>query len=130
MQHLKEGAKMASPRNIVPLITPSQVAEFEATTPVAHLTDHGGPLLSAVEVQAIFWGEAWQQPAQSALIPRVGDFFTFILQSSLMDLMAEFGRPETPIGHGQFVGSVTTTTPELGSTVSDAQIKQALQGWI
>jgi hypothetical protein len=124
------GTKRATPRKIVPLLTPHQQAAFAATAPVAQLAHHGGPLLSAVQVQAVFWGDAWQQPAQSALIPQLGQFFTFILQSSLMDLLAEYGVQGKPIGHGQFLGSVTVTTPALGGTVSDDQIQQALQGWI
>lgn len=90
----------------------------------------GGPLLSNVQVQAIFWGAGWQQAAQSALIPKIGQFFTFILASQLLDFLAEYGVAGKPIGHGQYLGSVTTTAPTLGTTVSDAQIQQALQGWI
>jgi hypothetical protein len=122
--------KVVRPRNIVPLLTPELREALEAAAPVAHLTHHGGPVLTAVQVQAIFWGAAWQQPAQSALIPQIEQFFTFILQSSLMDLMAEFSIPGQSIGHGQFIGSVTTTTPALGNTVTNDQIQDAIQGWI
>jgi hypothetical protein len=117
---------MASrPRNIVPLIAPHEMAAF-AAAPTAHLTNHGGPILTSVQLQAVFWGTAWQQAPQSTLIAQLGSFFTFILQSSLMDLLAEYG----PIGHGQYLGAVNVTTPAIGTTVSDAQIQQALQGWI
>lgn len=113
------------PQNIVPLITPEGVRTFSPAA-TAHLTDHGGPVLKAAEVQAIFWGSAWQQAPQDALIPQLGNFFTFILQSSLMDVLAQYGS----IGHGQYLGAVTLTAPALGSTVSDTQIQQALQDWI
>jgi hypothetical protein len=123
-------AAPATPRNIVPLITPEQHAAFALTAPSAQLSYHGGPLLSNVQVQAIFWGTAWQQPSQVTLIQKLGNFFTFILKSSLMDFLAEYGVAGKPIGHGQFLGSITTTAPVLGSTVTDAQIQQALKGWI
>ena len=116
---------IAPPRNIVPLITPQELAVF-SPSPAAHLSNHGGPILSSVEVQAVFWGNAWQQAPQSTLISQLGSFFGFILQSSLMDLLAEYG----PIGHGNYLGPVTVTSPSLGTTISDTQIQQALQGWI
>ncbi len=118
-----------TPKNIVPLFTPGQAAPLQAAT-TAQLTYHGGPVLSNVKVQAIFWGDGWQPAAQADLIPQLGRFFTFILQSCLMDLLAEYGVPGHPIGHGQYLGPVTTATPALGVTVSDLQIQQALQGWI
>jgi len=120
----------STPRNIVPLVTPQDTAAFAAAAPAAHLSYHGGPLLSNVQVQAVFWGAAWQQPAQAALIPRLGEFFTFILQSSLMDVLAQYSVAGQSISQGQYLGPVTVTTPPLGNSVSDPQIQQALQQWV
>jgi hypothetical protein len=119
----------ASPRNIVPMIAPHEMAAF-APAPAAHLSYHGGPLLSAVQVEAIFWGTAWQQAPQQPLIAQIGKFFSFILKSSLMDVLAQYGVPGKPIGHGSFLGATTVTTPVLKNTVTDKQIQTALQGWI
>lgn len=119
-----QSGPILKPRNIVPSITPTELLAFAAPE-TAQLTNHGGPILSSVQVQAIFWGEAWGQSPQSDLIPQFGDFFNFILTSSLMDMLAEYG-----VGHGQYLGAVTLTNPALGMRVSDDQIQQGLQGWI
>jgi hypothetical protein len=121
---------MIKPRYIVPLIKPKEAAAAIQPAPTAHLTYHGGPLISAVEVRAIFWGSAWKENPNSDLIPQLGNFFDFILQSSLMDVLAQYGVAGKPIGHGKYLGPVVTTGPALGDTVSDDEIQQALQGWI
>src|SRR5947209_1767858 len=89
--------KPVSPRIIVPRLAPEEHAAFAVTAPAAHLTYHNGPLLQAVEVITLFWGPAWQQPAQSALIPRLNQFFDFILTSALIDVLAEYGVAGHPI---------------------------------
>jgi hypothetical protein len=125
--------KAVRPRTIVPLLTPEVHAAFARTAAAAHLSYHGGPLLSAVQVITIFWGNTWQQPAQITLIARLNQFFDFILNSALMDALEEYGVLGKPIGHGSRVGTATVTTSEPGGgtgSVSDAQIQQALQGWI
>lgn len=116
---------VGKPRNIVPLISPQEVSAFSAA-PTAHLTYHGGPVLTSVRVQTLFWGTAWQRPPQSALIVQLGKFFDFILQSSLIDVLEQYGS----ISHGEYLSAVKLTTPSLESTISDAQVQQALQGWI
>ena len=120
------------PRNIVPLLTPELHAAFKQATQSATLSYHNGPVLSNVQVQAIFWGSWWQQSAQNVLKAKLDQFFQFIVgpTSSLMNLLAEYGVSGHPIGYGQYLGSVTVPSPTLGSTVSDLQIQQALQGWI
>jgi hypothetical protein len=107
-----------------------------ALAPQAHLSYHGGPLLTNVRVFTIFWGAAWQQSPQSTLIGQLNQFFDFILTSSLMDLMAQYSVPGQAIGHGSRVGTATITNSEPGKAVAggrevtDAQIQQALQTWV
>jgi len=106
---------------------------IQVTATPPHLTYGGGPLLTAVQVYTIFWGAAWQQPAQSGLLPQLNQFFDFILTSSLLDLLAEYSVPGQAIGHGSRIGTSTITTSEPGGgsgQVTDAQIQQALQGWL
>jgi hypothetical protein len=117
------------PSKFVPTISPSEVAAFAAPR-TARLSYHDGPLISAAQLQAIFWGPTWQQAPHSTLIGRMNEFFQFILRSSFMDVLAQYSVPGRPIGHGQYLGAVTVTTPALGDSVSDEQIRQALQGWI
>ena len=125
-----------APRMIVPMISAEHGSAFTFAAmgvPVPHLAYHGGPLLTSVQVVTIFWGAAWNQSAQASLIPQINHFFDFIVTSSLMDVLAEYSVPGKTIGHGSRIGTATITTSEPGGgtgTVSDAQIQQALQGWI
>lgn len=119
---------MALQRRIVPMY-----GEVRAPTVAPHLTYGGGPLLTAVEVYTIFWGAAWLLPAQSGLPPQLNQFFDFIVTSPLLDLLAQYSVPGQTIGHGSRIGTSTITTSEPGGgslQVTDAQIQQALQGWI
>jgi hypothetical protein len=101
--------------------------------PPAHLSYGNGPLLRSVEVYTIFWGAAWAQPAQNALVPQINQFFDVILKSPLLDLLAEYSVPGEAIGRGSRVGTSTITSSEPGGgqgNVTDNQIQRALQAWI
>jgi hypothetical protein len=114
------------------VIVPMHGAAQKLATP-AHLSYSNGPLLTSVEVYTIFWGAAWSQPAQAAMVAKINQFFDVILKSSLLDLLSEYSVAGKAIGHGSRVGTSTITSPEPGGgtgTVTDAQIQQALQGWI
>ena len=124
---------VAQPRQIVPIIPAGAPEAVVGLAPTTHLTYHNGPVLTAVEVVTIFWGQAWTQAAQSGLIPQLNAFFDLILTSSLMDLMAEYSVPGQAIGHGSRIATATITASEPGGgtgQISDAQIQQALQGFI
>jgi hypothetical protein len=118
---------------IVPLHLPDTLgqptAEAKAAGPAAapQLTYRNGPLLTAVEVFTIFWGPAWQQPAQSAMVTEINQFFDFILPSALIDQLAEYSVPGKTIGHGKHTGTLTITTPKLKHSVSDTAIQHMLQ---
>lgn len=124
---------MVEPLHIVPLVKGAAPPAAQA----ANVTYHGGPVLGGVEVVTIFWGAAWAETAQATLAQNLNAFFDSILQSSLMDLMAEYSTPSQAIGHGSRVATVTLSQSEPGSpqpgggrSVSDAQIQTALQGWV
>lgn len=118
---------------IVPLYVPDAVSqptvEAAAAAPAAapHLTYRKGPLLSAVEVFTIFWGPAWQSTPQSGMAAQLNQFFDFILTSSLIDQLAEYNVPAYAINHGRRIGTLTTSTPALKQSVSDAAIQHMLQ---
>src|SRR5262249_1653041 len=104
-----------------------------AQAPAAQLTYGNGPLLTAVEVHPIFWGAAWQQAPQTTMLTQLNQFFDFILTSPLMDLLAEYSVSGQTIGHGRRIGSTTITNNEPGGArklVTDAQIQQAVRGWL
>jgi hypothetical protein len=91
------------------------------------LTYRNGPLLTAVEVFTVFWGAVWQQGPNAALLAHVNQFFDFILTSPLIDQLAEYSVPGKAIGHGRHSGTLTTTSPALGRSVTDTAIQHMLQ---
>ncbi|HEY2176371.1 MAG TPA: hypothetical protein VGH85_21395 [Mycobacteriales bacterium] len=152
-----EGAELAAPRGIVPLAdfeaagvaplvsAPRGVvppADFEAAgvapviTAPPGLTNHGGPILGAVQIVPIYWGAAWSQTANSQLATQLDGFFDFILTSEYMDMLAEYSTATTTIQHGTRLPSVRITNSEPGTIVgavrqvTDGQIQTSLQGFI
>ena len=133
----------AGPRRIVPpadfvargLILPAVGAPVGGA-PVPHLQNHGGPVLGAVQVVPIYWGAAWASGANATLTTQLDAFFSFIVTSSYMALLAEYSTPSTTIQHGTRLPSVHVSATEPGTIVggvrqvTDAQIQTALQGWI
>lgn len=103
--------------------------EAAAAAPAAAplLTYRNGPLLTAVEVFTIFWGSAWQQAPQSAMLTQLNQFFDFILTSPLIQQLAEYSVPGKTIGNGKRTGTLTITTPKLKHSVSDTAIQHMLQ---
>jgi hypothetical protein len=114
------------PIRIVQLHGPSELFTASPEAPVAapHLTYRGGPLMTSVKVFTVFWG-AWQ--AQSALMSKMQDFFKFVLTSPLIDQLAEYNTPQYQIGHGQFIGTATVTSPAPGKATTDTAIRHMLQ---
>jgi len=111
------------PIRIVPLHVPAGLAP--AATP--QLTYRNGPLIAAVEVFTIFWGAAWKQAPQSALIGQLNTFFDFVLTSPLIDQLAEYDVPKDAIKHGKRTGTMTITTPALKASVTDSVIQKMLR---
>jgi roadblock/LC7 domain-containing protein len=129
----------SGPRRIVPPadFAPRGLAAPAVGAPVPQLQNHGGPVLGSVEVVPIYWGVAWASGTTAQLASELDGFFDFIVTSSYMDLLSEYGTAATPIQHGRRLASVHvsasepgTATPPSGRQVTDAQIRQALQGWI
>jgi hypothetical protein len=93
----------------------------------AQLTYRNGPLIASVQVFTLFWGAAWQDATQAALVTQINQFFDFILTSPLIDQLAEYNVPGWTIGHGQRTGSATITAPALKQSISDTEIQHMLQ---
>jgi hypothetical protein len=116
-------------------IVPMHRVEGAATVGIAaaapavapQLTYRNGPLLTAVEVFTLFWGSAWQQPDNAALLAQINQFFEAILKSSLIDQMAEYSVPGKAITHGKHIGTLTVAAPALGQSVTDSAIQHLLQ---
>ena len=116
------------PIRIVPLhVLDAMGRTAPAPSVPPQLVYRNGPLISHVEVFTMFWGQAWQQPANASIIQQINGFFDFILTSALMDQLAEYSVPGRPIGHGRRTGTTNITTPGLGHSVSDSSIQHMLQ---
>lgn len=125
----KVAPEHCDPIRIVPLHPAAGVAAV-APAGAPHLTYRNGPLIASAEVFVIFWGAAWQNAPQSALIPQIDQFFDFILRSTLIDQLGEYDVPGYTIAHGKRTGSTQLASPALGSSVRDSAIQKMLQDQI
>jgi hypothetical protein len=125
-----QGTYAPDPIRIVPIYRVEDVgqpAHGAAAAPSAEFTYRGGPLLTAVEVFTVFWGSWWQESEGASLASELNGFFDYVLTSELIDQLGEYDVSGQTIGHGSRVGTTTLAEPALGSSVSDAEIQQALQ---
>jgi hypothetical protein len=116
---------------IVPLAMPDHVRGRPLDhppyqPPAPHLTYRNGPLIRSAQVFTIYWGSAWSDTL-SGLAPQINQFFSFILTSSLIDQLTEYSVPNFAISHGNFVGTVSISTPAPGTSVTDAAIQKMLK---
>jgi hypothetical protein len=118
-------SELHHPIRIVPL-HPGKAKAAAPQIP-AKLTYRNGPLLASVQVFTIFWGAAWNDAPQNALLPKINEFFDFILGSQLLDQLAEYSVSNQAISHGVLVGTITLTTPAPGKTVDDSAIQNLIQ---
>jgi len=122
--------RLNDPIRIVPLHLPIELYRPSpgiATPSGAQLTYRGGPLLDAVRVFTIFWGQVWQTTPNSYLASEINQFFSFVVSSALIEQLAEYNVPGQSIGHGSLIGTVTITQPTLSSSVTDSGIQAMLQ---
>src|SRR4029077_18671303 len=101
-----------------------------AAAPVSapNLTYRGGPLLGAVQVFTIFWGDAWQQDPQAGLLRQLNQFFDYVVTSPLLDQLGECRVPGTAIVPGANAGSVTVANPApAGTAIADVDIQQLIR---
>lgn len=110
----------------VPLHLPEALTAHAGPAAAPHLSYRGGPLMTAVQVFTVFWGDAWGG-AQAALADTVNKFFDDILTSSLIDQLGEYSIPGQAIGHGSRVGTIKVPAAHLPHSVADAAIRHMLQ---
>jgi len=118
------------PIRVVPLREGGGLATAapRAAPATAQLTYRGGPLLSAVEVATVFWGAAWSEATAQSTAQSLNAFFQFVVASPYIDQLAEYGTPQHPIGRGRYVGTARVTDTAPAATVTDAAIRQMIQG--
>lgn len=118
-------SELYQPIRIVPLHPGKAIGAAPQVPP--KLTYRNGPLLTSVHVFTVFWGAEWNSAPQSALLPKINEFFDFILSSQLLDQLAEYSVPGQAISRGLLIGTVTLTSPAPAKTVDDSAIQKLLQ---
>lgn len=101
--------------------------KIAAATPphLTYLSYHGGPVLSNVEVTTIYWGTAW---VSDPLRTQLDAFFNFVVQSSLITQLGEYGVPS--IGFGRHVQSLVLATNDPPNPCDDSVIQAELDSLI
>jgi hypothetical protein len=127
-QDAKSLAHPADPIRVVPLRLPDDLAAPTTGPPPApQLTYRGSLLLTAVKVFTVFWGADWTQAPLTGLIDQINGFFEFVLTSELIDQLAEYSVANYQIGHGNYIGTATVTSPTLRSVAPDGAIQHLLR---
>src|SRR5690348_15872038 len=94
---------------------------------------YGGPVVSVAKVYAVYWRSNVNAQVRS----EASGFFTDVLASSYVDLLAEYGTAgrngmdgqpgsNQHITRGTFGGNLMITPSVTATTVSDAQIQSEL----
>jgi len=83
---------------------------------------HGGPVLTNVEVESVYYGSAWSQnPALQQQRQELDHYLNVITDSSYLDMLGQYR-----VARGRFTGDYQTVEDISGNTVSDAQVQQML----
>jgi hypothetical protein len=101
--------------------------EVEALEPRALMTvsDHGGALLTHVEVQALYYGPNWASSPYAQQQSYLDGFLQTIVDSSYMDMLTNAGYG---VGRGSFTpGAVDSATIDKSQYLNDSQIQTELQ---
>ncbi len=97
----------------------------------AKLVYNGGVLLPNVEVFTVFWGKQYTATGALAAYPaKLNAFFDSILQSTLMDQMAEYNTPKYKFGKGKRTGTITITAGAPKAGITDSAIQTQIKAWI
>jgi Bacterial Ig-like domain (group 3) len=139
------GAGSAAPKPRIQLIRLNEAGTAAAPVaplaiPGAHVDYFGGPVISNVHIVQVLYGTGSFLPnIAGTATPTLGQFFTDVTQSSLMDMLNEYsnvgitaadgtaGTNQT-IGHGFYDGlfTITPAAANNGLTITDNQIQSEL----
>jgi hypothetical protein len=111
---------------IVPIPVPSKHRDAIMAAGPQKLVYHGGPLLTSVQVKAIFWGDAWtSDPTASATAGPIKQFLQWIVTSPLVDQLAEYSTPTQKIVRGAYQGFVVVPGA-VKATIADSDVQTML----
>ncbi len=119
------------PIRIMPLaVADDLLRPLDQQTPpaAAHLTYHGGPLLTDVKVFTVYWGAPWGSFPLADTATKLDEFFQFILSSKLMrQLSSDYSHAGQTINAGKWIGRAVVPAPAPDGVVCDAAIRHHLQ---
>jgi len=122
----REGSTAKTKKHPIRVVPMHPGAARVAEAAAAQLTYRGGPLLTAAQVFTIFWGAAWQDAANGAVMAKMNQFFDYILTSSLMDQLAEYSVAGQSVGHGSRTGTKVIASPAPANSVQDSDIQNLI----
>jgi hypothetical protein len=89
---------------------------------VPSITFHGGPLLTHVEVEPIYYGSYWTAGAGAQQASDLNTFLQFITGSSYMDMLSEYN-----VGRGTLVDNGVADPGIAGAhSIDDSQLRSAI----
>jgi PKD repeat protein len=99
-----------------------KAADSPYGNPGEQLVNQGGPIITSVEVEAVYLGDYWQTSEGQQTISQLNGFFTYITSSPYMNVLAQYSA-----GPGQFAGSVVLPMSlPAETTLGDPDIQAAL----
>ena len=121
-------------RHNVPWRSGLEVASFASAPAGAHLTYSGGPVVSNVQGQIVYWGSGVR--VSQTTKPGLSDFYQGTPNSAFFDMFSEYatdilspdGSPGTQqsIGRGSFALETTITPSITATSINDSDVKDEL----
>jgi hypothetical protein len=125
-------AQAATPPTAIHFYKPGRVPAVVSTA-VPTMRYYGGPVISKVKVEVVFWTGG----VAAATKAGIGGFLGALANSTFTDQLAQYGtsltgvngKPGTnqTIGRGSVVGSVTITPQDTSLKLTDAAVKKELR---
>jgi hypothetical protein len=93
------------------------------SSPIASAPSYGGgPVLSDVQIVAVFWGNNVNPTITSG----IGPFYAAMTDSTYMDWLDEYNTPTQRIGRGSLAGMVTIRPFNTNTNLQDSDIQTEL----
>jgi Domain of unknown function (DUF4214) len=90
------------------------------------VTYHGGPLLSHVEVEPVFYGQYWNSAAGQQQASDLDSFLSYLTNSSYMDMLAQYRVGRGDVAANGIVAGATSAA----ASVDDITLQQTLANGI
>jgi hypothetical protein len=101
----------------------AKAAQNPAVQPQPALNYNGGPLLTNVQLHAVYWGDWWNTTTGKSQRGTMDIFLQHLVKSKFVTDLAQFSRPGMTIGPGVHVISVVLTGANVTSEISDEAMR-------